>query len=245
MAVRLIDSLATAGPLADLFTDESVLESMLRFEAALARAEARAGTIPRAAATAIAAAANAAKLDAGSISSEAAQSGTPAIPFLRALTEVVRARDPEAAGFVHWGATSQDLCDTAMVLLLQKARPILDGGLARLEKALRRLTQQHRRTVILGRTLLQAAPPITFGLKAAGWFGAVQRGRQRLTSAFADALVLEFGGATGTLAALGKDGTRVTSALADELQLSCPDAPWHTHRDRPAALLCACGVLCG
>src|SRR5215468_5175330 len=147
MAVRLIDSLATTGPLAEIFSDQGLLESMLRFEAALARAEAGVGAIPRAAAAAISAAANSARLDTGSISSESAQSGTPAIPFVRAFTDNVRTRDPEAAGFVHWGATSQDLCDTAMVLLLQKARPILDGGLARVERALRRLSQQHRRTV--------------------------------------------------------------------------------------------------
>jgi 3-carboxy-cis,cis-muconate cycloisomerase len=243
MAVRLIESLATTGPLADLFSDETVLQSMLRFEAALARAEARLGVIPRAAAATISAAASAAQFDAGAISGDAAHSGTPAIPFLRAFTESVRTRGHDAAGFVHWGATSQDLCDTALVLLLQKARPILDAGLVRLERALRRLSQQHRRTVMLGRTWLQAAPPVTFGLKAAGWFGAVQRGRRRLTSAFEDALVLQFGGATGTLAALGKDGPRVARALAEELRLGCPDAPWHTHRDRLAALLCACGVL--
>src|SRR5262249_40608010 len=151
-------------------------------------AEARVGAIPRAAAAAISAVANSARLDTGSISSESARSGTPAIPFVLAFTDNVRTRDPEAAGFVHWGATSQDLCDTAMVLLLQKALPILDGGLARLERALRRLSQQHRRTVMLGRTWLQAAPPITFGLKAGGWFAAVQRGRQRLNSTFQDAL---------------------------------------------------------
>jgi 3-carboxy-cis,cis-muconate cycloisomerase len=245
MAVRLIDSLATTGPLAELFSDDSVLRAMLAFEAALARVEGKLGIIPRSAAQAISAAGRSANLDASAIAAETPQSGTPAIPFLRALTENVRAQNAVAAGFVHWGATSQDLCDTALVLLLQKAQQIFEADLRRLERALRRLSQRHRSTVMLGRTWLQAAPPVTFGLKAAGWYGAIDRGYQRLTAAFADCLVLQFGGASGTLAALGKDGTRIAQALADELKLACPEAPWHAQRDRIAALVCACGVLTG
>jgi 3-carboxy-cis,cis-muconate cycloisomerase len=98
---------------------------------------------------------------------------------------------------------------------------------------------------MLGRTWLQAAPPITFGLKAAGWCAPVRRGHERLTAAFAGSLVLQFGGASGTLAALGKDGPRVAQALAVELDLGCPEASWHTQRDRLAGLICACGVLAG
>jgi predicted RNA-binding protein with RPS1 domain len=142
----------------------------------------------------------------------------PHLAILRALTENVRAQNAVAAGFVHWGATSQDLCDTALVLLLQKAQQIFEADLRRLERALRRLSQRHRSTVMLGRTWLQAAPPVTFGLKAAGWYGAIDRGHQRLTAAFADCLVLQFGGASGTLAALGKDGPRIAQALADEIK---------------------------
>jgi 3-carboxy-cis,cis-muconate cycloisomerase len=245
MAVRLIESLATTGPLADLFSDDSVLRAMLDFEAALARVEGKLGIIPRAAASTISAVARTASFDASAIAAATPQSGTPAIPFLRALTESVREQNPTAAGFVHWGATSQDLCDTALVLLLRKARMVFEADLRRLERALQRLSQQHRRTVMLGRTWLQAAPPVTFGLKAAGWFGAVDRGHQRLTAAFVDCLVLQFGGASGTLAALGKDGPRIAQALADELKLACPEAPWQTQRDRLAAMVCACGVLAG
>jgi 3-carboxy-cis,cis-muconate cycloisomerase len=245
MAVRLIDSLATTGPLAELFSDDSVLRAMLAFEAALARVEGRLGIIPRTAASAISAVARTASLDSSAIAAEAPRSGTPAIPFLRALTESVREQSTAAAGFVHWGATSQDLCDTALILLLRKAEQIFDADLRRLERALQRLSQQHRRTPMLGRTWLQAAPPITFGLKAAGWCAAVRRGHERLTAAFADSLFLQFGGASGTLAALGKDGPRVEQALAGELGLGCPEAPWHTQRDRLAALICACGVLAG
>lgn len=245
MPVRLIDSLATTGPLSDLFSDESVLEAMLAFEAALARVEGRLGIIPRAAAQAISAAARSVKMDAAAIAAATPQSGTPAIPFVRALTESVRSQNGTAAGFVHWGATSQDVCDTALVLLLQKAQNIFHADLRRLEQALQRLSERHKRTVMLGRTWLQAAPPVTFGLKAAGWFGAIHRGHQRLSAALEDCLVLEFGGATGTLASLGNDGPRVAQALAAELNLQSPEAPWHTHRDRLAAYVCACGVLAG
>ena len=245
MAVRLIDSLATTGPLAELFSNDSVLQAMIQFETALARVEGKLGVIPRSAAQAISAAARSANLDAASIAAEALHSGTPAIPFVRALTEHVRARDAHAAGFVHWGATSQDVTDTALILLLQKAQRILEADLRRLERSLERLSRLHRRTPMLGRTLLQAAPPVTFGLKAAGWLAAVHRGHARLTVAFAECFMLQFGGADGTLAALGTDGPRIARALADELDVGCPEAPWHTQRDRLAGLICACGVLAG
>jgi 3-carboxy-cis,cis-muconate cycloisomerase len=245
MPVRLIESLATTAPLADLFSDDSVLRAMLDFEAALARVEGRLGIIPRAAASTISAVARTARLDATAIAIKALQSGTPAIPFVRAFTENVRAQNPVAAGFVHWGATSQDVCDTALVVLLQKAQNIFEFDLLRLKKALQQLSQKHRNTVMLGRTWLQAAPPVTFGLKAAGWYGAVNRGHRRLDAAFADCLMLQFGGAGGTLAALGKDGRRIAKALAAELRLTYPDAPWHTQRDRVASFICACGVITG
>lgn len=245
MPVRLMESLATTAPLADVFSDDSVLRAMIDFEAALARVEGKLGIIPRAAASTISAVAGTARLDGAAIASEALQSGTPAIPFIRAFTESVRAQNRVAAGFVHWGATSQDVCDTALVLQLQKAQTIFEADLRRLEKALQHLSQTHRSTVMLGRTWLQAAPPVTFGLKAAGWFGAVTRGHQRLSAAFGDSLALQFGGASGTLAALGKAGLKIAKALAAELHLACPDAPWHTQRDRLASLMCACGMLTG
>ena len=240
MAVRLMESLATTAPLAELFSDDSVLRAMLEFEAALARVEGRLGVVPRAAASAISSVARAAVLDASNIatiSNDARQSGTPAVPFVRALTERVREQSEAAAGFVHWGATSQDLCDTALVLLLQRSQNIFQADLRRLERALQRLSRQHRGTVMLGRTLLQAAPPVTFGLKAAGWLGAIHRGGQRLNLAFAGCRVLQFGGAGGTLAALDKDGPRIAQALAAELKLRCPEAPWHTQRDRLASFI--------
>jgi 3-carboxy-cis,cis-muconate cycloisomerase len=243
MPVRLIESLATTAALADLFSDESVLQAMLDFEAALARAQARLGIVPEAAAKAITAAARADQIDGTAIVLETRRAGSPSIPFVKALTERVRASHAEAAGFVHWGATSQDVVDTALVLLLKRAQSLLANDLTRLEAALRKLSDQHKDTVMLGRTLMQAAPPVTFGLKAAGWLGAVQRSRERLDAAFAESLMVQFGGAAGTLASLGEPGPEVVREIAAELKLGCPEAPWHTHRDRLANLVCACGVL--
>ena len=246
MSGRLIDSLATTPALAELFSDESVLRAMLDFEAALARAEARSGVIPPDAADAIAASAKPGNFDVAALADATFRAGTPAIPLVKALTEQVRKNDAEAARFVHWGATSQDIADTAMSLLLKRAEPILSGDLLRLEKALVALTERRKDSVMIGRTLLQPAPPVTFGLKAAGWFGAVRRGRRRLQNGFRAAAVLQFGGASGTLASLGDRGIAVTQAVSMELGFGTPAAaPWHTQRDQLATLICACGVLTG
>jgi 3-carboxy-cis,cis-muconate cycloisomerase len=246
MSMRLIDSLATTPALADLFSDESVLRAMLDFESALARAEARTGVIPKDAADTITALAKPGSFDAAALSSAAFRAGTPAIPLVKALTDQVRKANAEAARFVHWGATSQDVVDSAMSLLLKRAEPILIGDLLRLEKALAGLSDRHKDSVMVGRTLLQAAPPVTFGLKAAGWLGPVRRGRRRLQNGFREAVVLQFGGATGTLASLGDRGVAVIEALSMELGLrTASGGPWHTQRDQLATLVCACGVLTG
>jgi 3-carboxy-cis,cis-muconate cycloisomerase len=137
------------------------------------------------------------------------------------------------------------VADTAISLLLKRAQPILCGDVSRLTNALAKLAERHKQTVMLGRTLLQGAPPVTFGLKAAGWLGAVGRGDHALRTSFAEAAVLQFGGASGTLASLGDQGEAVASTLAEELALRYPDAPWHTQRDLWARLICDCGVLTG
>jgi 3-carboxy-cis,cis-muconate cycloisomerase len=245
MPVRLIESLATTEPLADVFSDRSILAAMLAFETALARIEARFDIIPHDAADIITQAVTADFFDAAELARETLRAGTPAIPFVKALTERVRSVDPNAARFVHWGATSQDVADTAFVLLLKQALPLLETDHLRIDVALGQISGQHQDTVMLGRTLLQPAPPITFGLKAAGWRAAARRGWARISSRFSEALILQFGGASGTLAALGDKGIAVGQALAEELDLPFPDAPWHTHRDRLAALVAACGVATG
>ena len=244
MAVRLIDSLATTEALTEIFSDSSVVQAMLDFEIALARVEARLGIIPQSAAKAIAKA-TAGDFDNAALAKATLRAGTPGIPFSKALTEVVRVKDAKAAGFVHWGATSQDVADTALILLLKNAKPVLESDLLRAETALQGLAEKHSDTVMLGRTLLQPAPPVTFGLKAAGWLTAVRRGRKRFATAMDEAFWLQLGGASGTLAALGDKGTEVAHRVAEELGLRCPDAPWHAQRDQLAAMVCACGILTG
>ena len=246
MSGRLIESLATTPALAALFSDESVLQAMLVFETALARAELRSGVIPKDAADAISAAATLCNFDISALADAAFRAGTPAIPLVKMLTDQVRKTDAGAARFVHWGATSQDVTDTAMSLLLKRAEPILIADMLRLEKALADLSERHKQSVMLGRTLLQPAPPVTFGLKAAGWLASVCRGRRRLQKAFRSAAVLQFGGASGTLASLGERGIPVAAALSAELGFGdSPPTPWHTQRDQLATLICACGVLIG
>ncbi len=242
MSFLLIQSLATTGALSDVFCDRSVIAAMLQFEVALARVQARLGVIPGASVEAIAAASDPDAFDVAAIANGARTTGTIAIGFVERLTARVREIDARSAGYVHWGATSQDVTDTALVLCLGQARAILEQHHAGLTTALRSLSDRHAGTVMLGRTLLQQAPPITFGLKAAGWYAASMRGWARVQEAFDRALILQFGGASGTLAALGDRGLDVAGQLGAELGLAVPDAPWHAHRDRLAALLTACAV---
>jgi 3-carboxy-cis,cis-muconate cycloisomerase len=175
----------------------------------------------------------------------ARHSATLAIPFVSELRTRVNQIDSDAAGFVHWGATSQDLLDTALILLLRDAWPVLIQDHDRLERSLRSLSDRHAGTVMLARTLLQPAPPTTFGYKVAGWFGAVHRSWRSLSTEFDGALQLQFGGAVGTLAAYGERGLELSSKLANELGLPAPVAPWHTHRDRLASFLAHCGIYAG
>ncbi|MEO8482960.1 MAG: adenylosuccinate lyase family protein [Acidobacteriota bacterium] len=239
---RLIDCLATTGDVSAAFSDRALLRAMLDFEVALARVQARLGVIPSAAADVIASAMSPDDFDVVALASEARESATLSIPFVKALTARVRAIHSPSATCVHWGATSQDLFDTALVLCLQRARPTLQIHHGRLLRALLVLSDRHAESVMLGRTLLQAAPPITFGLKVAGWASSVHHTGVALHRAFDQALVLQFGGATGTLAALGADAEATERALATELGLASALGPWHTRRDRLTALVSQLGL---
>jgi 3-carboxy-cis,cis-muconate cycloisomerase len=242
MFTRLVESLAATERLSAVFSDTSVMQAMLDFETALARAEAHCGVIPASAAASIADAARAEGFDFAELARLSQRAGTPAIPMVKMLTARVQAAGPESAGFVHWGATSQDVSDTALVLLLRKVRGILAADHESVLAALRALSDRHAATVMLGRTLLQPATPVTFGLKAAGWCAAARRGWDRVWSRFDEALCLQFGGASGTLAALENRGLAVSEALASELALRLPDGPWHGYRDRLAALMAALSI---
>jgi 3-carboxy-cis,cis-muconate cycloisomerase len=242
LSSRLIHCLSTTPELDALFSDSAVLSALLAFESALARAQARLGLIPASAAASIAQAADTASFEAASIANAARRSATPVIPLVDALTERVREIDEPASRYVHFGATSQDAVDTAIVLLLKRAEPILSQENARLEAALRHLSETHAGAVMLARTVLQPAPPITFGYKAASWYGLVHRSWRAVASSFAEALQLQFGGAAGTLASYGAHGPALANALAAEVGLPPALPPWPTSRDRLAALVAALGI---
>jgi len=228
--------------MAAIFSPEAHVGRMLEFEAALAQAEAAAGVIPAEAAQAIAAACRVERFDIPALYRAAVPAGTLAIPLVRALTEQVT---PEGRDYVHWGATSQDVIDTAMVLQMRDGLTLLIDRLLAVGDACAALAEQHRRTLMPGRTLMQQALPITFGLKAARWLGMTTRQVARLDALRREALVVQFGGAAGTLASLGDAGTRVVELLAERLGLGVPDLPWHAERDRVAEIAAALGVVSG
>lgn len=245
MTFSLTGPLFSTDAMLQIFSDHGCVQRMLDFESALARAEARHGVIPTNALAAIEAGCHAALIDLDGLTQAAAAAGNLAIPLVKQLTEGVAKADPEAAKYVHWGATSQDVIDTGMVLQLRDALTLIDAKLALLADGLARLADTHRATIMVGRTWMQHALPITFGLKAAGWLDAVLRHRERLQQHRARLLVLQFGGASGTLASLGAQGLAVAATLAAELELALPDMPWHTQRDRVAETAATLGLLTG
>jgi len=218
---------------------------MLDFEAALARAEVATGVIPASAAGPITNACKAGSFDLASLAEAATKSGNLAIPLVKALTADVARTDAEAARYVHWGATSQDVIDTATMLTLREGLEVLLKDIGRAAAGFARLAQQHRQTAVVARTWLQHALPMPFGLKLAEYAAALHRSRIRLQRLRGEALALQFGGAAGTLAALGDRGLLVAEKLAAELGLPLPDAPWHTHRDRLAEAASVLAIVSG
>jgi 3-carboxy-cis,cis-muconate cycloisomerase len=243
--MALLDPVFGYAAMDEVFSDAAPLQRMLDFEAALARAEARCGVIPVSAAPAIAAKCKANLIDVDALASATARSLNPAIPLVRQLTALVAKDDPEASQFVHWGATSQDANDTGLVLQMRDGFDLLEADLVALCRALTKLAQEHRSTPIVGRTLMQHALPTTFGAKVAGWLDAMNRHRERFAQTRSRVLVLQFGGAVGTLAALKDKGLQVAEALAVDLDLALPAMPWHTQRDRIAEAATTLGLCAG
>jgi 3-carboxy-cis,cis-muconate cycloisomerase len=218
---------------------------MLDFEAALARAEVATGVIPASAVGPIANACKAGSFDLASLAEAATKSGNLAIPLVKALTADVARTDAEAARYVHWGATSQDVIDTATMLTLREGLEVLLKDIGRAVAGFAQFAQQHRQTAVVARTWLQHALPMPFGLKLAEYAAALHRSRIRLQRLRGESLALQFGGAAGTLAALGDNGLLVAEKLAAELGLPLPDAPWHTHRDRLAEAASVLAIVAG
>jgi len=208
--------------------DAAWLQAMLDAEAGLARALERAGLAPAGAGEAVTAAARAGNFDPNELGGLAALTGNPVPGLARALARQV---PQTAVSAVHRGATSQDIVDTAAMLLAKRAIDVIAADLARAADAAAGLATAHRDSIMIGRTLLQQAVPVTFGLVAAGWLTSLDEARAGLDSV-GPRLAVQFGGAAGTLASLGEAGQRVTALLATELGLAVPVLPWHTDRLR-------------
>jgi 3-carboxy-cis,cis-muconate cycloisomerase len=227
------------------FSDEARIQAMLDVEAALAWAQAACELIPEEAAVAIDEAASADNFDIGKIGGEALSTGNLAIPLVKALTALVAESDQEAARWVHWGATSQDIIDTGLVLQIRTALTLIADQIEQCGRRLATLVDRHAETPIVARTLMQQAVPTALGLKVAGWLSALMRAEESLRACAEKTLVLQFGGAAGNLASFGADGMKLSEALAGELGLTLPDLPWHAQRDRIAELGCTLAVLLG
>jgi len=242
---QLMTPLYASASMRAIMSDRARLQRMLDFEAALARAEAAVGVITATSAAAIGDACDAALYDIASLVEAQAPSGNITVAVVDALTQQVATRDQAAANFVHWGATSQDVVDTALVLELRAAIDALVADLDAAIKGFTTLAGRHRRTLSVARTMMQHALPVPFGLKLAGYAAALARSRERLARLRREALVLQFGGAAGTLAALGEHGFGVAERMAALLDLTLPDGPWHSHRDRLAEVAACLGILAG
>ncbi len=242
MESGLLSPLFSTPAMREALSDASRIAAMLAFEAALARAEVEAGLIPPQSGDAIAVACRSFTADIGALAQATRIAGNPAIPLVKALT--AHCEGP-GRGWVHWGATSQDVIDTAASLVGRRAAALLDEDLVHLCDALAALAATHRNTVMAGRTLLQPALPVTLGFKAAQWLDMAMRCRDRLQEAVDVACILQFGGAAGTLAALGPSAGVVRDALGRLLALPVPPLAWHASRDRVARLGCELAVLTG
>ncbi|WP_431509398.1 3-carboxy-cis,cis-muconate cycloisomerase [Variovorax sp. DAIF25] len=227
------------------FSDRAFVDAMLRFEAALARAQAAEGLIPESAAHSIVGSCKVELFDVAKIVRESGRAGSVAIPLVKALREAVGLFNAEAAPFVHFGSTSQDVIDSAMSLVTREAVALIETDLAKAAEALLQLAVQHAATPMLARTLMQPASVTSFGFKCAGWAAPLVRGRLRLREAARHALQLQLGGAVGTLAQMGPQAGAVRARMAKELGLADPGATWHTQRDEWVALGCELGLLTG
>jgi len=234
----LFDGVLARGAVRAAVSDGAWLQALLDVEAALARAGAAAGVFPAQDAEAIAGACRAEDFDPAALGAQAAASGNPVVPLVRALTAAVPA---SAAGRVHLGATSQDVLDSAAMLVSMRALEPLLADLDAAAAAAAALAAAHRDTPMAGRTLLQQALPITFGLKAAGWLAGLDAASARLAEVRRTRLCAQLGGAAGTLASLGEAGPAVLRHLAELLGLCEPVLPWHTERSRVIELAAALG----
>jgi 3-carboxy-cis,cis-muconate cycloisomerase len=228
-----------------VFGETEIVQNMLDFESALTRAQADEGLVPAAAAVCIAGVCKAELMDPPALVAASGRAGSLAIPLVKKLTETVALFDTAAAGYVHWGSTSQDVIDTAMVLAMRRALALIDRDLATLIASLLTLAERHGDAPMLARTLLQPAQVVSFGLKLVAWIAPLVRSRRRIRDAGHAALKLQLGGAVGTLSAMGEKGDAVARRVGQSLGLPVPAGAWHTQRDELVSLACELGVLTG
>ncbi len=229
----------------EAFSERNFLDAMLRFEASLARAQASAGLIPEAAAQSIAGTCKVELFDVAKIVRESGRAGSIAIPLVKALRETVGLFNKEAAGFVHFGSTSQDVIDTALSLVTRNALDLIEADIRKTVAALLVLARRHAADPVLARTLMQPASVTSFGFKCAGWAAPLARSLQRLQVAGHNALAVQLGGAVGTLAQMNGKGPQIMAHMAADLKLKPSAFAWHTQRDEWVALGCELGLLVG
>lgn len=245
MSVSIFDSFLTTTEIIRVFDDAAVIQAMLQFEKALALAQAAEGIIPKDAAQLIARHCDAQRYDIPTIVTASRRAGSIAIPLVKDLINSVAMEDKEAARHVHWGSTSQDVIDTATVLVTRDALVLLNTTLSRLIKHLLTLAENHLNTPVLARTLMQPAQVTSLGFKFTGWVAPLVRAQERLRVQAQHALQLQLGGAVGTLAVMGEKGPAVVRRVAAELNLAEPQSSWQTQRDEWVRLGLEVAVLVG
>ena len=243
--MSIFDGFLSTPQVLDAFSDSHFVDAMLRFESALAGAQAAVGLIPESAAHSIASSCKVELFDVAKIVRDSGRAGSVAIPLVKSLKESVALFNPEALPHVHMGATSQDVIDTAMALVTRDALAHVEADLDRAIEALLQHAAQHAATPVLARTLMQPASVTSFGFKCAGWVAPLVRSRERLRVAAPHALRVQLGGAVGTLAQMKGQGAAVRARMAESLGLGDPGATWHTQRDEWVALGCELGLLTG
>jgi 3-carboxy-cis,cis-muconate cycloisomerase len=229
----------------ELYSDSSQVNYMLRFETALARAQAKHGLIPPSSAIVIEKCCDVNKIDIALLKQQIELSGNATIPLVKQLIKIVDEADANASGYVHFGATSQDVIDTATVLQLRDALKLISGDLDTLIRQLVLLVEEHKDTVMIGRTFLQHARPITFGFKVAGWLDGILRSKKRIENALAENFAIQLGGAVGTLSGMEDKGILIAEEMCSRLGLRMPLIAWHTQRDRLVEIASAIGILAG
>src|SRR5271165_1207450 len=245
MSTGLNSFLFSTPEMTGVFSAEAQLRAMMRFEWALTNALEKQGLAEAGSATVLESFLDAGFVDVDSLQRDARNAGNIAIPFVSRLTSAVKERNERASWAVHLVATSQDVLDTALVLQMREAMALLDGAIERLDSALVKQVREHADTMLTGRTWLQPGPPTTLGLKLAGTLAALRRNRERVQSATQRALVVQFGGAVGTLASLGGAAGAVSAEVARILELREPELPWHSQRDTLAEVVQVLAILTG